>query len=324
MGERILMLTIFEPGTYHERAIANKCGLRRAFERLGHTLELDYLAIPADVRADTIFRKIGEFEPTLIFTQIQGPDAITARDLLRIREYYGHVPIVNWNGDVWERGLTTPDMIDILHCVDLQLVINASVLPVYEYHKIRAAFWPFGYEPYTTPLPRNLPEYDVLYLGNNYSEHRNELGLILRSLPYRVGLYGGGWTLLEGNGECTYDFTMGEALYRNSAMTISDNGFPDALGYLSNRPFQAMAAGCFVLQQTVAELGRWTGFIEGLHYIGFDRMTDIPALVDAWLPKIEERRAIAERAKRFVETHHSFDVRVRQLFNELLPEVSRV
>jgi hypothetical protein len=324
MGERIIMLTIFEPGSYHERSLMNKRGLREAFEKIGHTLEFDYLALPADTRGETIFRAIGEFEPTLLFTQIQGADSLSVTDLMRIRENYPALPIVNWNGDVWERGLTTPPMLEILHCVDLQLVINASVLPVYEEQHIPAAFWPFGYEPYHTPLPRNLPDFDVLYLGNNYSEHRNELGKLLRSLPYSVGLYGSGWTLLEGNGECTYDFTMGEALYRNARLTISDNQFPDAIGYLSNRPFQAMAAGCFVLQQYVAELERYTGFVEGVHYAGFRKMGELPDLIAHWLKYDERRGQIAANAQRFVRERHTFDVRVRTLFNELLPEVSRV
>jgi hypothetical protein len=324
MGERIMMLTIFEPGTYHDRAVANKRGLREAFERIGHTLELDYLAIPSSERGETIFRTIGEFEPSLLFTQIQGPDALSVADLLRIREYYPTLPIVNWNGDVWERGLTTPEMLDILHCVDLQLVINASVLPLYADAGIRAAFWPFGYEPYSTPLPRNVPAFDVVYLANNYSEHRNELGKLLRSLPYRVGLYGGGWTLLDGDGENTYDFTMGEALYRNAKLTISDNQFPSAAGYLSNRIFQAMAAGCFVLQQYVTEIERYTGFVDGVHYIGFREMSELPGLIDKWLADDERRGQIAANGQRFVQAAHNFDVRVRTLFNELLPEVSRV
>jgi spore maturation protein CgeB len=310
MRERILYLPIISPGTYHDVALANKQGLRLAFERIGDVFQWDYIA---SAKADFVakFREyIETFQPTLIFTQFQGSDWITPADLRAIRQDFG-VPIVNWNGDVWEHGLTTPDMLALLREVDLQLVINASALDVYEREGIRAAFWPFGVEMPNRPLP-DVPSYDVLFLGNNYSEKRQQLYTVLRSLPYKVGIYGSGWAQSEG--ECNYDFTTGYALYSKAKICISDNQFPDAAGYLSDRPYQAMAAGCLVLQQAVKDMGKWTGFTQYKHYVFWREMSDIPYVLDLILNHDSSIPSeIATEAQHFILSHHTFDVRVSEL-----------
>jgi spore maturation protein CgeB len=310
MRERILYLPIISPGTYHDVALANKQGLRLAFERIGDVFQWDYIA---SAKADFVakFREyIETFQPTLIFTQFQGSDWITPADLRAIRQDFG-VPIVNWNGDVWEHGLTTPDMLALLHEVDLQLVINASALDVYEREGIRAAFWPFGVEMPNRPLP-DVPSYDVLFLGNNYSEKRQQLYTVLRSLPYKVGIYGSGWAQSEG--ECNYDFTTGYALYSKAKICISDNQFPEALGYLSDRPWQAMAAGCLVFQQYVKHMLKWT-HIGSHNYVLWREFNELPSLVDDYIriydtPKVG---GIRHSAQSHVTKFDTFDDRVSEL-----------
>jgi hypothetical protein len=308
---RTLYLPIYEPGAYHERSVANKQGLRLAFEAAGECLELDYLAIPVERLFDTLQQTIREFQPTLIFTQIQGPDRLTGPQLRELRQLAG-CPIVNWNGDYWPHSLTSPEMLPILGEVDLQLVVNGSVLDAYSRVDIRAGLWPFGFERPNRELPDVLA-HDVVYLGNNYSEFRAELYQTLMALPCNVGVYGNGWP--QNDGECTYDFTTGEALYRRARIAISDNQFPDAVGYLSNRPFQALAAGCFVLQQHVERLEEFTGLIAGRHYIGFRTLDELPDLVAGWLKPENApwRQHIARTGQEFVLANHSFEKRVQEL-----------
>ena len=314
MRERILYLPIVSPGTYHDVALANKRGLRTAFEAVADVFQWDYIASRKELFVPHFRTAIDAFQPTLIFTQFQGSDWITPTELHAIRQDFG-VPIVNWNGDVWEHGLVTPDMLALLHEVDLQLVINASVLPIYEREGIRAAFWPFGVEMPNRPLPE-VPSYDVVFLGNNYSEKRQQLYTVLRSLPYKVGIYGSGWAQSEG--ECNYDFTYAWALYENAKICISDNQFPDAEGYLSDRPWQAMAAGCLVFQQYVKHLLRWT-HIAHHEYVEWHIPDELPSLIEEYLriydtPKV---RAIRHSAKDHVLKFDTFDERVKQLFKML-------
>lgn len=313
---RILYLPIYEPGSYHERSCANKHGLRTALRGHGEVVEFDYLAYPREHLFNRVCMIIEEFNPTIIFTQLQGADCITPNQLRAIKEY--GVPIVNWNGDYWPRSLTTPDMLELLKYVDLQLVVNGSVLDAYKRHGINAALWPHSFETPVRELP-DVPEYDVIYLGNNYSEKRGELYKVLRSLPYKVGIYGNGWP--ESEGECTYDFTTGHALYRKAKICISDNEYTDAVGYLSNRPFQAMAAGCFVLQQIVTGLPELVGYKANVHYGLFADIDSIPMAVEHWLQHDKERQIISRAGQAYTLLSHSFEARTKQLFEELLPEV---
>lgn len=312
VNQRILYLPIHAPGSYHDRSVANKRGLYNALAAHGEVHEFDYLSVPRETLYAHTRELVDSFHPTLIFLQI-GADNFTPEQIRSIRQDYG-VPVVNWNGDYWPEILTGPTMLAVLREIDLQLVVNAAVLPTYSREGIRAAFWPFGIEEPRGDIP-DMPGYDVVYLGNNYSAKRQQLYEVLRSLPCKVGVYGSGWAQAEG--ECNHDFATGYALYSRSTLTISDNQFPDSVGYLSDRPFQAMAAGCCVLQQTVPDLETWTGFVEGAHYVKFDTLDELPALVDYWLRRDEFRNLIAHQGQAFVREHHTFARRVTELFEML-------
>lgn len=318
MADRILYLPILDP-SHHDRAIANKHGLRSALAARGEVKEFDYLASP-DTHGE-LFDLLIEYRPDVLFTQLQGTDRVTDDDLRTVKELYPTITICNYNGDYWPEHLIAPDMLELLQHVDIQLVTNGSVLDTYAEHGINAAYWPHSFETPVRELP-DVPAYDVLYLGNCYDDFRKELGEMLRALPYNVGIYGSGWPV--HNGDCTYDFTMGEALYKQAKLTICDNEFTHARGYLSNRPFQAMAAGCFVLHQRVADLETMTGYRAGVHYGEFVTLDQIPAAVEFWLAHDTERRLIAGAGQAFTRREHSFEARVKQLFEQLLPEVSRV
>jgi len=314
----ILYLPIYEPGAHHDVQRTNKHGLRDALAKRGTVTEFDYVAPPQAQVMPELIGLIESTQPDLLFLQLQGTDRVTADDLHRIRENYPALTVVNWNGDFWPEHLTSPDMLALLDNVDLQMVINGSVLPVYAELGINARYWQFGYETATRELP-DVPAYDVVFLGNNYSEKRAELYKVLRSLPYKVGIYGSGWP--ESDGQCTYDFAYGEALYRKAKIAIDDSQWPDAEGYTSNRILQAMYAGCFVLHQYVKGMGRYTDLWASVHYAEFNTLEDLPQAVDKWLTHDEMRGIIASTGQRAVTECHSFDERVNQLFDEFLPAV---
>lgn len=323
---RTLVAPIHAPGTYVERSRRNKHGLPNAFRAHGDVLELDYLAIsPADL--DGVMRsEIDRFQPDLLFLQIQGTDPITEPMLAGWRDSYPHIRVCNWSGDVWEHALVSPPMLDILRHVDMQLVVNASVLPVYAEHGIHAEFCPFGYE---APDKRavdqaisDLPPLDVVFLGNNYSSERQRLYTALRSVDASVAIYGAGWEQCEG--ECNYDFATAEALYRRARIAISDNQFPDAKGYMSDRPIQVMAAGgALLLQQTVADLQPLTGLVDGGHYIGWRDIDDLPRLVWQWLNPSRQRtvKRVTQDAQAFVLSRHTWGRRVEKIARDWLPQM---
>lgn len=316
--QHILYMPIIQPGVYHDAALANKGGLRDALAEHGEVRQWDYLAHQprGDVRP-ALAAHLNDFQPDLVFTQLQGTDVLNAGDIRRLREEHPNALFLNWNGDAWPEHLIAPDMLALTREFDIQLVVNGGVLPTYAREGVNAAFWPFGFEP-VDALPK-MPTYDVVYLGNNYSEGRAQLYDVLRSLNATVGIYGSGWPQSEG--DTNYDFASGAALYANAKLTISDAQWPDADGYLSNRPFEALAAGTLVLQQRVRNLGEMTGLKAGVHFIDFEHLDELPALVKFWLAKGQDRdrKAIAAAGKRYVRHYHSWSARVKKLLGELLP-----
>lgn len=312
---KILFLPVYDP-SHHAVSVANKCGLRLAMVAAGHEVkEWDYCATGENDFYAYLIEYIATFKPDMLLTQFQGTNYLDGDKAARLRRFYPNLLWLNFNQDYWPEHHTTPDMLALLRHVDYQLVSNGSVLPDYAANGVNAAYWPFGYEVPVRPLP-DVPAHDVVFLGNAYSDHRRALGKLLKSLPYNVGLYGTGWE--NGDGDCNYDFTYGEALYKKAKIAISDNEFTEAVGYLSNRPFQILAAGgAIMLQQKVKQLKEFTGLNDTDHYVGFDTLHQLPHLLDLWLThgSAEEARGyIAQAGQKFVQEHHSYAARVRELF----------
>lgn len=306
---RILYLPLFSPGYGRY-----KRGLCDALSSVGLVYELDYVRYP-----ETFVRTVADFQPHLILTQFHGANEITPSALAEARTYAPDAVVVNWCGDVYINQMTAPDMLALLREVDLQLVVNADVLPFYEAHGIGAAYWQIGFEP-VSELPPNVPVWDLLFMANAYSESRKALGAALRYLRAATGLYGFGWD--EPSGTSFYDFAKGAALYRNCKIAIGDNMYGDR-GFVSNRLFEALANGAFLLQQTVPGLEELTGLIDGVHYVAWRDRDDLKGKVEYYLHSDAERQKIAAQGMAFVRKYHSFDARVRELFTDLLPKARR-
>lgn len=310
---RILFLPVYDP-SHHAVAVANKHGLRDALIAAGNVVrEVDYCAIEPHLTASEIWRHLDEFKPDMVLSQFQGVDRMNGDQLRAVRASRSAM-WVNFNQDYWPEHHTTPDMLNMLRHVDLQLVSNGSVLPDYTANGVNAAYWPFGYETPVRPYPE-VPAHDVVFLGNAYSEHRRKLGKLLKSLPYNVGLYGTGWE--NGDGDCNYDFTYGEALYRKAKIAISDNEFLHADGYISNRPFQILAAGgALMAHQHSHSVYERTGITPSVHYAPWFDLEGLVHCINYWLTKDwvqKDKQRITLNAQQFVREHHSYDVRVREL-----------
>ncbi len=304
---RILYLPLFSPGFGRY-----KTGLYDALAKHGLVYELDYvkhkMALPSAVAA---------FQPHLILTQFHDANTIPPETLALARTFAPGAVVVNWNGDIYEDQLTAPKMMALLKHVDLQLVVNADVLPFYAEHSINAAYWQIGYE----PVPEQLPDataHDLLFMGNAYSPARLELAAVLRQMDANAGLYGHGWQRPSGNS--FYDFAQGAALYRNCKIAIGDNQY-GAKGFVSNRLFEALANGACLLQQRVPGLEELTGLVDGIHYMSWTDFDDLRDMVGYLLHHPHERQTMAALGEAFVRERHSFDARVTELFEQLLPRL---
>lgn len=304
---RVLYMPIYEPGyPQHKRT---KRGLRNALAKRALVYEWDYL------NRGIVTGEVTAFAPHLILTQFH--DGRWLGVLKKIRELCPAATIVNWCGDA--RGLTDPAYLKLLKEVDLQLVVNAAALPLYGAMGIPAAYWQIGYEDWSTPLPA-VPAHDVVFLANAYSDERRALEPLLRGTGLDVGLYGAHWA--RPDGDCLYDFDTGAALYRTAKISVSDtfhDGKTPVRAFVSNRVFQALAAGAFLLQQHSEALQTFTGLVAGEHYVEWRTPSELVDLIGYYVNKPDERKRIADAGCAFVLEHYSFDEQVRKLFVEILP-----
>ena len=319
---RVLYLPVYEPGQYYMTQKAGKRGLREAFGRVGLVWEIDYCNQPFDL-VDAVRR----WQPDLLFLQLHSTSEVNADMLAAARALKPDMAVANWNGDVWARHLLEPGMIDALRLCDVQLTVNAAVLPKYAEQGITARYWQCAAEPVNEDALPAVPAHDVLILANAYSQQRRAFVDVAHKELTRggwdVGLYGSGWGGRE-RGATVYDFPRTHALTLHARITIGDNQFPEDTGFVSNRLFEALdAGGALLLHQTIPGVQEYTGITPGLHYIEWTDFKDMVEKARYWLDpaRDEERRAIVARAQAFVRETNSFDARVDQLLNEILPEV---
>lgn len=317
---RILYLPVYEPG--HTIQKLSKRGLRDALAKRAWVYEFDFLMYQGEHLYAEMAKIMGQFKPHMLISQIQAHEPLNATLVQRIRALDPRMVWVNWNGDYAPGGLTHPSMLALLQWVDLQLCINGSVLDTYKQHGIAAAYWQIGYEEPGDELP-DVKHHDVVFLANAYLPGRKALEPVLKSTGADVGLYGSGWDSSAGFN--LYDFATGKAIYGQARIAIGDNQFPDAYGFVSNRIFQAMAAGgCLLLHQYVPGLEELTGLKHNIHYVVWVDHQDLKEKLRYYLhPDNEaERLYIADAGTAFVREHHSFDARVKELF-ELLKTSSK-
>lgn len=318
-GLRILYLPIFESKPYpHHRVL--KRGLREALQRMGSLVEVDYLNEPYN-----LVDLVTAWQPDILVSQCQR-DLI---DLTAARAAQPEMLCLNWNGDVYLNALITPETLAWLKAnVDVQLCVNGAALPVYEANSIPAAYWQCAYEPVTerdTIAPEDACE--VILMGSAYSDKRRELARMLIGLPYSVGLVGSGWVGEFDNwnaGNTTYEFELSNAIRRAAKIEVGDNQYATDTGFISNRIFDCLyAGGALLLHQTVDRLQEFTGLAPGLHYVEWTDLEDLNKKLAYYLnPKHEAKRLkIVRAAQAYVRDCHSFDARLRELFNEILPRV---
>jgi glycosyltransferase involved in cell wall biosynthesis len=315
---RILYLPIYEDN--HPTQTVQKRGLRDAFQKLGIVAEYDFVTrFKRNINThDELTEIVRLFRPHVLFTQAHRADTFQLKTIQQMRYDHPEMLCINWHGDVWYDVYMDMDVIELLQWYDLALVVNETVIEPYAEHGITAAYWQVASEE-PTEYPE-MPAFDVLFLANCYSDDRRRFGEVLKELPYNVGLYGSGWGDL-GEGTTLYDFSTSHALMKNAKICIGDTQHTDAIGFVSNRFFETLHAGAFLLHQPIPGFDRLTGFKAGKHYAIFTDDHDLVHQVKRWLNNDEEREKIRLAGHRLCKRKHSFNARVKQLFDELIPEL---
>lgn len=317
---RIIYAPIYEPG--HTVQHQQKRGLRRALQRGGLVWEVDYLT----EGVEAILRISDVWKPDLIVTQFHDAALFTPWHAQQLRQRNPQAKLVNWNGDVYDRG---SDMkfgatyLEMLRSFDLHGVVSTPAVDTARANGVRAAYWQIGYEPDGVGYEptADTRKHDILLLGNGYRPERHQLASLLKSLPYHTGIYGDYYPSGIAYPPNTYDFRTGCRLYRAAKVAISDDMW-QARGFVSNRLLQCLAAGgAMALQQYIPGLEELMGFKDGEHLIYWSGLDDLEAKLAYWLDpaRDDQRRMIAMQGQAFTLKHHSFEARVQELFALLNP-----
>ena len=327
---RILYLPIYEPGwAIQKHPIHGKHGLRDALSKAknkygaSHIVqEFDYLSVDPKQLRSRLVEIADSFKPDLILTQLQSPLPLTADMLGELRQRTG-ATIVNWNGDQAVGGLASKEIIAVLRHVDLQLITNLDVVDIYEREHIKWAYWQIGYEDVGDdyqekadsyyreqgrPSPFDSdPHWPVVYLASLRNSERQAIAKIVEEMGGRCFNPGDEFASL-------YNFSVNKAIYSRAKVIISDNGFTSR-GFVSNRLFQALAAGGgVVLQQHVDGLDELTGLKSGVHYLSWHGISDMKRWLEIILNEHpNEEKIVSTAGTTFVRENFSFDAQVAKL-----------
>lgn len=309
---RILYAPIYEPGHMLQRR--TKRGLRHALQRVGLVAECDYVGQSVDY----VFDLGHAFNPDIFLLQVHSLGNFKLETINELRTEFPRAKFVNWNGDYHPEHLYDKEYMRFLKRFHLTGLVTTEVRSRYDQAGIPWFYWQIGYEYSASTPDTGTHHHDLLFLANGYSEARKALAHHLRlKFGSRLGLYGSWSSDFKPNGNTLYDFDRGARLYRACKIALSDSQWPSATGFVSNRLFQAMSAGAFLLQQEFDGLESLLGLRDGIHLVTWKDEHDLVEKANYYLSHEEERKEIAKTGMNCVLEKHSFNSRVKELIHAL-------
>ncbi len=308
--QRFFYMPIYEPG--HSIQKISKHGLKDALAKVGLVVECDYLSMkPADILDLSC-----AFDAPIILTQFQNCDN---KDLfIALKDQQPNAKYVNWNGDFHPDSLLSDDYALFMKEFDYVGVVTTLVKDVFDRHGVNWFYWQIGYEETLDKFDYKVRKHDVCFQANGYSKERIALATNLRAMDsVNVGLYGSWPTNIKANGNTLYDFNTGAALYRNCKIAIGDSQWPSATGFVSNRLFQTMSAGAFLLHQYFDGMEELLGLRNGEHLVTWLSWEDLEEKIKYYLSHNDERDRIRKAGQEYILKNHSFDKRVEELIRRI-------
>jgi hypothetical protein len=254
--------------------------------------------------------------PTRLHFQPDWSDAVTAREdvtvhLFGLREISPRPSQINLLWQISHPDLATAELYDrydhVFVASDRFAARMAPLahVPVTALHQATdpERFW---------PDPTG-PAHELLFVGNSRNVRRRIID-DLADTPHELAVYGRRWRpeLIDPR------FVKGERIpnadlrrYYSSAAIVLNDHWDDmrAEGFLSNRLYDALACGAFVISDHV--VGIDTEF-DGAVVTYRDR-ADLAALIDRYLADADERHERGRRGRAAILASHTFDARAQVL-----------
>jgi len=258
---------IFIAHWLNKKSRREKRALVSAWEKIATVWEIDYYNA-TDPGAE-LQNAMDVFKPHLVFSQIHNQRIVTPEMVQRARLNSPSTVWINWVGDYWPDKVYRAN-VDLWRQFDALLIVNMDMLAEMSQYTQTFPYLNTYEEPDEATLPET-PQYDVVFLGNAYSDARYDIWRLLDSLrgKYKIGLFGKVYQdrpPIKADGVNHYDYAAGRAIYRNSKLAISTNEF-NATGYTSNRYFEIIGSGgALCLHERTPEFGKYIKSKLGTHY----------------------------------------------------------
>jgi glycosyltransferase involved in cell wall biosynthesis len=196
----------------NKRSRREKRALVAAWEKVATVWEIDYYNDKNP--GESLQTAMDVFKPHLVFSQVHNQKIVTPQMVDACRKSSPGTVWINWVGDYWPDKVYRAN-IELWKQFDALLCVNMDMLE--EMGKYTNAY------PYlnTYEEPDELPdveEYDIVFLGNAYSQARHELWTLMDRLraKYKVGLFGkvyGKFAPIKATGVNHYNYAEGRAVY---------------------------------------------------------------------------------------------------------------
>jgi len=310
--DRFFYMPIYEPG--HMVQKSTKHGMRDALAKVGLVVECDYLAMPHDDILDLSCA----IDANIFITQFHGADPRHVNLFHELKNQHPGAIFVNWNGDYHPEYLVKKSYVNFMKEFDYVGVVTTAIKDTYNAAGVNWFYWQIGFEEHKSTKFSKMPTHDVVFMANGYSKARVDLASKLREMRgVDVGIYGSWPGNIRANGNTLYDFDRGAALYKSSKIAIGDSQWPHAAGFVSNRLFQALAAGAFLMHQEFDGMEELLGLKDGEHLVVWNTWEGLREKIDYYLARPDLRRRISKSGEEFVRKNHSFDHRVGELLERI-------
>lgn len=163
------------------------------------------------------------------------------------------------------------------------------------------------------------PRHQLLFVGNSRGVQRPIIE-DLRDTPWDLAVYGGGWTaeLLDPKhlqGEWVSNDEL-RTYYSSAEIVLNDHwGDMRDLGIISNRIYDALACGAFVVSDSVPGIeAEFDGAVAT-----YETREELLAIIARFLNDPSARAAAAARGRAAVLARHTFEIRIARMLAELEP-----
>ncbi|GAA4707176.1 CgeB family protein [Brevibacillus fulvus] len=217
---------------------------------------------------------------------------------------------------------------------DLVWTVHPLCVDEYKALGIPAQFFNFAFNPRMFPAKPAQPNelFDITLIGTTHLHQRTFRYESLRHLLFPLveghrdlHIWGYGWeqdrqlireefgvqlppTILHGYLPYKHNYFI----YHQSKIVL---GVQNALDQLSQRTFEIMGTGAFMIASKTAELSRL--FQDGVELVLTESPAQTRELVDYYLDRPSERHQIGQNARKAVVSNHTYEARLNEVWEQL-------